>query len=132
MKKILAIFAVLLLCVSCSSSQKDELKKSFAEKVASKVKDASVHSLGCQTGEAVYQDVKEEVEKFLKVESSTEGQKSVLLTQLCYQGVKIAFPHLVELGTGKLPDSWQADGCSMDSVGDDLEDFAEKLCSEIE
>ncbi len=129
--KYLSILALLLIVISCSSQERDELKKSFAEKVAEKVKDASVHSLGCKTGDAVEEDVRLEVERFLKIQKQSEGQKSVLLTQLCQQGVTIAFPYLVDLGTGKLPESWQADGCSLKSVGEDIEELAEKLCSEI-
>jgi len=132
MKKILSFFVVLslLFMASCGSSKVNELKQSFSEKVSEKVKEASIHSLGCSTGDAVYSDVKKQLDKSLKVEDNS-SHKSVLLVQLCEQGVKLAFPHLVDLGTGKLPDSWVSDGCSLSSVGEDVEKLAFEVCGKL-
>ena len=131
MKLILTSFIVLGLLTSCGSTKVNELKKSFAEKVSEKVKAASIHSLGCSSGDAVYSDVKFEMERSLKVEDK-RSDKSAILVELCKQGVRIAFPSLINMATGKLPDSWKADGCSLSSVGNDIEKLVYTVCNKIE
>lgn len=124
-------FLVSIGFTSCSTEKKNEIKKTFIVKVSEKVQEASVHSLECKTGAPVYAMVEGKLLELAKMKSVGIVGSGVV-KNLCKYGVSTVFPYVVDMGSGKLPQSWIDDGCSLDSVGEDIEKLADKLCEKIE
>jgi hypothetical protein len=122
----LLILTALLLLSSCSFFE--SAKKPVVKKASTIAKELSVKHLGCSTGDAVYADVEKQLNKMLKVKD--EGYKSIGGT-LCILAVGPVVAELVDLGNKELPESWTADGCSLDGFSGDASDLANKLCDKL-
>lgn len=125
MKKVLLLLTILSF-TSCSLIEK--AKKPAVAKASDIAKELSVKHLGCGTGDAVFSDVEKQLNKMLKVKS--EGYKSVAGT-VCFLAVKPVVDSLVDLGNKELPESWTADGCSLEGFSGDASELANKLCSKL-
>lgn len=125
MRKTLLMVAIMGLS-SCSLFESS--KKPIVKKASEIAKELSVKHLGCSTGDAVFTSVEAQVKKALKVKS--KGLKSISGT-LCYLAVKPVVSEVLGLGNGKLPDSWKADGCSLDGFAGGAEELANKLCGKL-
>jgi len=132
-----SIILMFLVCIAISGCGLfGKVKKPIASRAAEISKDLSVKVLGCDTGEAVREDVQEELERLFKVQDSSSSKMASepksIVGDLCSYSVGLVLPYLVNLADNKLPESWQEDGCSLDYAGDKLEGLAKKLCGEID
>jgi hypothetical protein len=105
-------------------------KISSAEKAASEAQKGSIKHLGCETGAPVYADVKKKVESILKVKTKSTEAKSVLGT-VCTLAVEPLAKELIDLSTKQLPETWKADGCSLEGFEGDVKKLAKQLCEKI-
>ena len=134
LKKLLVLFFMAALVSSCGLFQRS--KKSAAVKISTVAQGMAIKHLGCETGDAVKEDVQEKLEKLFKVqdEGTVAGASSdpkSLWGSVCAMSVKTILPFLVNFSSNKLPDSWVDDGCSFKTTGDLVEDLALQLCNEI-
>ena len=101
------------------------------------VYDFHIHTkyLGCANVEVVKTDVSAKVAKFLKVkETEAGGPKAFaasskgLVGSLCQAAVGVALPALIDMGSGKLPESWDCSGAPLKPL---LDKLASEACSKI-
>lgn len=121
-----------LTLVGCSQFKDifNSAKESAAEKAAATAQKGSIKYLGCETGEAVYSDVKKQVEKSLKVKQKSTEAKSVLGT-VCTLAVEPLVKKALEVLNNELPETWKADKCSLDGFEGDAKKLATQLCSKV-
>lgn len=121
-----------LLLLGCSQFKEvfNSAKESAAEKAASTAQKGAIKHLGCETGDAVYSDVKKQVEKSLKVKQKSTEAKSVLGT-VCTLAVEPLAKEVLNLSTKQLPESWKADKCSLDGFEGDIKKLAKQVCEKI-
>lgn len=122
------LFTIILLLTLSSCSLFEKAKKPIVKKASEIAKELSVKHLGCITGDAVYNDVEEQLNKILKVKE--EGYKSVAGT-VCYLAVAPVVDELVDMANKELPESWSKDGCSLEGFSGDASDLANKLCGKL-
>ena len=128
--KTIVLMAVLLMTSSCGFFKTDKLKNKAVDKIVETVKPMSIKHLGCTTGDAVAKDVGSKLESLFKVKTPRFGNKS-LVYDLCKGSLKLVLPYLIDLGSGKLPDSWKEDGCTLEKAGNYLDDLAGGLCGKL-
>lgn len=125
MKNLILLVSMMAL-TSCGYFE--SAKGPIIEKASVTAQKAAVKNLGCTTGQPVYDSVEKKLSEMLKVKD--EGYKSVVKT-VCLLSVEPLAEEIIKLGNGKLPESWLADGCSLDGFEDDAEKLAEKLCEKL-
>ena len=106
----------------------DKVKGPIIEKASITAQKAAVKNLSCVTGQPVYEDVEKELKKLLNVKQ--KELKSVAGT-VCLLAVGPVVQELVNVGDKQLPDSWIADGCTLESFEGDAEKLAVKLCEKL-
>lgn len=146
MKKILLLCTLGMFAFSgCALFKSEKVKHSSVEAILNVVQPAAVKVLSCKTGDAVRKDLGGKLEEFFKVQdpnyAAASGDTPVatffksgsapIVNSLCTTAVAVSLPFLVNMMDGKLPQSWQDDGCNFEDLGGDLKVLAEKLCSKI-
>jgi len=125
MKNLLLLLALMAIS-SCGLF--DKVKGPIIEKASITAQKAAVTNLGCLTGKPVYEDVEKELNKILNVKQ--KELKSVAGT-VCYLAVSPVVSELIDMADKKLPESWLADGCSLDNFEGDAKKLADKLCEKL-
>ena len=133
MKKVLLLSGFALFLSSCSLFER--AKPTIIKKTSVIVKEQAIKVLKCKTGEAVAADFSAKLSELLKVKertvmASASSAKS-LGSSFCVQTSKLILPFFVDLADKQLPISWVEDGCSLEGVGEDLGELANRLCEKI-
>lgn len=130
--KILLLLSLLIAGVGCGLFEKS--KPTLVDVTVKVVKPLAVKHLGCETGDALADDMREQLDKLLKVQRSSSNKSlaaSSVGSSVCSSLVGAVLPFMVDLGDGQLPESWREDGCSLVGVGGSVEVLADKLCDKI-
>ena len=133
MKPIILLLVLIACVTSCSLFEK--AKPTIIEKAVAVVKKQAVKQLKCSTGEAVASDVRVKLTSLFKVKSrdnmAVASSSKSLGSSLCASSLKLVLPFMVDLGDKQLPKSWVEDGCSLDGIGEDIGELANKLCDKL-
>jgi len=120
------ILVALLAFSGCST-----FKQKVVEKTTAAVKTGAKKYLKCSTGDAAAHDVEKLLNKFLKTDGGGQEDAKSIGEDVCVYGTGLVLPLLVDLGNKKLPETWKADGCTLENAGEDLKELSKKLCGLI-
>ena len=147
-KVIMLLLATALLGTTAGCSLFSKSKPAIVKFVGSTAQKLSVKHLGCDTGDAVREDIESYAAKILKVKSESETKsvamsdpmaadsKSTLgdswASKLCSNAAYLALSFGGNWISGKLPDTWQSDNCSLDGPVASLRELTDKLCGKLD
>ncbi len=127
MKKLITLLMVALMFSSCSLFEAQ--KKPTIEKASITAQKAAVKYLGCETGQAVYDDVEAEMTRILKPkESLTKSFLPPVVKDICVASVTPVVEKVVALGNDNLPEDWKADGCNISGFEAKAKELIITLC----
>ena len=128
--KIVLMLSIILMASGCGLFEKS--KPTLVDTTVKVVQPLAVKHLNCRTGDALAEDLREQLDRLLKVQRSSQGNSSLAQSSVwstaCSSLVSAVLPFLVDLGDGQLPEDWRDDGCSLANAGGSIKDLAVKLC----
>lgn len=124
--KNLLILAVMMMLVSCGSTQVNELKKSAIENASNWGAEIIASGATCSNKDAIKLDIKEELES-LRWLKPTNVSKSIA-GDLCKAAIDGIVPKFVNYATKKLPERWECTGLFVEEMGIK---FTKTICEKI-